>query len=109
MDAHEFGILPKTPEHGERYDTYDAKTYDCISIPDEDLYPLLWDMEVLSCYSHTVDIPCHGLVYCGITLIPPTAAREMLWMTKPHPALAPLTVLLDKAEKENRFVIHYGL
>ncbi len=109
MAVHEFGLMDKAPMRGERYDTYEPRRYHCISVDDSYIEGRLWDFQILPTYAHTVDFPWGGLCYCGVTLIPPHAAREMRWMVCTDAALASLTALLDTADRENKWVIHYGL
>ena len=35
MAKHEFGIMPKAPRYGERYDRYEPEKYACISVDDD--------------------------------------------------------------------------
>ena len=41
MAKHEFGILPRDPRLGERYDAYEPERYGCVSVDDAWLEPLL--------------------------------------------------------------------
>lgn len=109
MAKHEFGMMPVPPVHGVRYDTYEPDRYSCISVDDDLIAGRMEDFSVLPCYAHTTDRPWQGLCYCGITLIPPHAAREMVWMVCTEPALDALTALLRTADRENKWIIHYGL
>ena len=109
MAKHEFALMDHVPQAGVRYDAYEADHMCCVSVDDDAIEPRLRDFLILPCYAHTVDIPTGGLCYCGITLIPPHAAREMRWMVCTDRALDALTALLDTAEKEHKWIIHFGL
>lgn len=109
MAKHEFGFMDRAPQSGERYDSYEPDRYHCISIDDSHIEGRLSDFDVLPSYAHTVDIPCGGLCYCGITLIPPHAAGEMARMVCNDPAFDELTAMLKQADCENKWIIHFGL
>ena len=109
MAKHEFALMDHVPMPGVRYDAYEAEHLHCVCVHDDFIEGRLQDFEILPCYAHTVDIPIHGLCYCGITLIPPHAAREMRWMVFCEPAFADLVTMLDEAERENKWIIHYGI
>ena len=109
MAKHEFELLARAPLHGERYDAYEPDTASCVSVDDAHIERRMWLFDDLSCYAHALDVPYKGLVYCGITLIPPHSANEMYWMIHTDDAMKDLAVLLLRAAEENRYVIHYGL
>ena len=109
MAVHEFGIMPEAPVHGRRFDEYEPGGYRCMSVDDAFIEHRLWDFLILPCYAHSVDIPCAGLCDCGVTLIPPHAAREMFWMVHTDRHLAALAELLARAGRENKWIIHFGL
>lgn len=109
MARHEFGIMQIPPKSGERYDEYEPEKYHCISVDDDFIEPLTWKVSDIDCYAHTVDIPMKGLAYCGITLIPPESLSEFISISGEDEKLAELTKLMLEAQKQNKFVIHYGL
>ena len=109
MAAHEFGILPRAPESGEWYDTYEPEKYHCICVDDGWIGPLLEKLADVDVFWHTPDRPERGLAYCGITLIPPRSIPAVLAALEGIDEMAPLRALLCQAEAEGRFVIHYGL
>lgn len=109
MAKHQFGIMETPPQKGVRYDEYEPEKYACTDIDDdfiEILCPML--MEV-STYYHTLDKPGYNLAYCGVTLIPPQSSALISDIIADNSDLQSLKILLDKAVKENKFVIHYGL
>ena len=109
MSRHEFGTMRIAPEKGIRYDRYEPQKYNCISVDDDDLMPLLERLGRIRCYWHTLDRPEFGLAYCGITLIPPESLDVFLEAVWDQPALSDLAALLKQAEGTQSFVIHFGI
>ena len=109
MPRHEFGIMPAPPGPGTRYDEYEPERYGCIPVEDDDLLPRLPRLDGLACFWHTPDRPGRGLAYCGVTLIPPEALAEFADALEGEPKLSALAALLDRARREGRYVIHFGL
>lgn len=111
MAKHEFGIFETGPEPSKRYDEYSIEKYDCIAVRDDYIEPLLEELNVLETYIHTLSCPGKGLVYYGITLIPPSSLPEF----KKIIDLAGLTELqvlskkIDEALQRYKFMIHYGI
>ena len=109
MAKHEFGIMKHNPKPSVRYDAYEPQKYNCISVDDdfiEQIAPRLNDVEF---YWHSLDMPAKGLAYCGVTLIPPTSMEHMTEAIEPIDELSNLAQLLQKAQSENKWVIHFGL
>ena len=109
MAKHEFGILPRDPRPGERYDAYEPERYGCVSVDDAWLEPLLEKLADIPTYWHALDRPETGLAYCGVTLIPPASIPAFLAALEAAETPPPLRALLERARAEGRFVIHYGL
>ena len=109
MAKHEFGILPRDPRLGERYDAYEPERYGCVSVDDAWLEPLLEKLADIPAYWHALDRPEKGLAYCGVTLIPPASVPVLLAALEAAETPPPLRALLERAQAEGRFVIHYGL
>ena len=107
--THEFGLMPDIPQSGERYDSYEPWEYDAISIHDEYIEPLLSQLNTIDMFWHTLDVPGKGLAYCGITLIPPSVHCDVLKIIRPKAGLEQLTELVEKAAKEEKYIIHFGL
>lgn len=109
MPSHEFGIMPKKPEHGQRYDEYKPEKYHCIGVHDIFLQPLLHRIAALDFFWHSLDVPGKGLAYYGITLIPPQSHAELISIIGCTDGLAQLRALLATALAENKYVIHFGI
>jgi len=110
MANHEFGIMSVAPQHGERFDSYAPWNYDdVISVDDDDIEPVLDELSKIKMYAHTIDVPCSGLVHCGITLIPPSEMDAFIEIAASSEALAPLKGLLIKAKEQRKYIIHFGL
>ena len=109
MLTHEFGIMPKAPGPGERFDCYEPKKYRCVSVPDEAIEPLLEAFRCGKTYWHTLDRPELGLANWGITLIPPETLDAYLAIVWKKPGLTELAALFVKAKTSDSFVIHFGI
>ena len=88
MAKHEFGIMNKAPSQDENYNSYEPQKYDCISVDDDYIQPLLDSLSELKCFWHSLARPELNLTYTGT---------------------GELKELLIKAKEKNKFVIHYGL
>ena len=109
MAVHEFGIMAEEPAKGQRYEEYEPKKYHCIAVRDEEIERLLPETMGLEFCWHTVDCPGKGLVYTGITLIPPATLPMLRQIVRRQRNMAELAALLKRAERENKWVIHYGI
>lgn len=109
MPKHEFGIMKNAPKQHERFDVYAPEKYDCISINDAYIEPLLEKFSQLPCFWHTLERPEKNLAYYGITLIPPSSLNMLLDILEGADGTEELKKLLMEAEKENQFVIHFGI
>ncbi len=109
MAKHEFGLMPRAPLAGERYDVYEPYRYHCITVDDEIIEKLCRKTADIKVYWHTLDCPAKGLAYCGITLIPPETAGELLAAADGISQLAALRKLLRQARRQSRFMIHFGI
>ena len=109
MAKHEFGIMKVTPKLNERYDTYEPEKYDCISIDDDFIEPLLDKLAQIDCYWHTLNQPGSGLEYCGISLIPPSSLEQFVVLLDGTIGTDGLKSLLLRAKTEGKYVIHFGI
>ena len=108
MAKHEFEIMESAPVSGKRYDGYEPKKYNCISV-DDDYIEAIEQLLIFDSFCHTIDIPMNGLNYIGITLIPPKSLDEFLTVICDSAEYAELRNLLIEAKGRNKYVIHYGL
>jgi hypothetical protein len=109
MPKHEFGIIQSEPIKGVRFDQYEPEKYNCISIDDDYIEPILSELSDLDFYWHTVDIPGKGLAYWGVTLIPPKSIDSIIDKIIHITELSLLMKLLLKAKVDNKYVIHFGI
>ncbi|MCI7499223.1 MAG: hypothetical protein SOT68_01645 [Oscillospiraceae bacterium] len=109
MAKHEFGIMQNSPKSGKRYDKYEPQEYNCISVDDDYIEPILSDFDNIDFFWHSIDVPEKGLCYCGITLVPPTSMQAFISVIDGNKHLSELKMIMQKAFDENKWVIHYGL
>ncbi len=109
MAKHEFGIMDAIPVSGVRFDAYEPEQYNCIAIDDTYIEEIIGFLAGLECFWHSLDMPAKGLAYCGITLIPPGSAAEFADVIAQVPQLERLSQLLQKAQNEGKFIIHFGI
>lgn len=109
MPKHSFGIMQTAPKTGKRYDNYTPEKYNCISVDDVYILPLLEKLRGVQCFWHTLDRPEFGLAYYGITLIPPESLNAIIEMIWHNPNLSDLMALFVEAENTKKYVIHFGI
>ena len=109
MAKHEFGIMQEAPKKGRRYDKYEPQKYNCISVNDDYLEPVVAQLDDIDFFWHTTDVPGKGIAYTGITLIPPASMPEFRAVIENIRELSELKTLLQKAWWDNKWVIHYGI
>ncbi|MGL5713780.1 MAG: hypothetical protein ACRCX2_12225, partial [Paraclostridium sp.] len=80
-------------------------------VDDDFIEPILMELESIEFYWHSLDIKGKGLAYCGITLIPPESIASMIKILLMQDRLEynELISLLNKAEQEGKYVIHFGI
>ncbi len=109
MANHEFGIMNVKPKPNKRYDTYEPEKYDCISVHDDYIEPLLEKLSVVDCFWHTLDRPEKSLAYYGVTLIPPSSFNEIIEILEGTDGTEELRNLILKAKQKDKFIIHFGI
>ena len=109
MAKHEFGIMDMAPTLEQEYNKYNPEKYNCISVRDEEIEPLLKEFSVIPCYWHSLKRKERGLAYYGITIIPPYSLKEFISVIDSKAQFHELKDLLQKADKENKYVIHFGI
>ena len=101
--------MQNPPKQGIRYDKYEPQKYNCISVDDVYLEDIVSYFNHIDFYWHTLDIKGKGLEYCGITLIPPKSLSEFINVIYDIDGLYELRLISEKALKENKWIIHFGL
>ena len=101
--------MPDAPLKGKRYDDYEPEKYNCISVDDIYLENIVSSFDHIDFYWQTLDIKEKGIAYCGVTLIPPTSQKAFINVISEIYGLETLVRLIEKASRENKWVIHYGL
>ena len=101
--------MQKAPKKGTQYDEYESHKYNCIAVDDDYVEAINADLNKIDFHWHTLDVRGKGLAYCGITLIPPCAIESFIEVIKDIPALSELKILSEKALKQNKWLIHFGL
>ena len=109
MAMHEFGIMNNAPRQNGRYDAYEPKKYDCISVHDDYIEPLLEKLSSVDCFWHTLSRPEKNLAYYGVTLIPPSSLNRFIEILEGTVGTEELIDLLSKAKEEDKYVIHFGI
>lgn len=109
MAKHNFGIMQTAPKKGKRFDNYTPEEYNCISVADDDILPLLERLRDVKFFWHTLDRPEFGLAYYGITLIPPESFSDIIEIIWHNPNLSDLMALLVEAGDTKKYVIHFGI
>ena len=109
MAKHEFGIMQDAPIMGKRYDKYEPQKYNCISVDDIYLEDIVGNFNHIDFYWHTLDVKGKGLAYCGVTLIPPSSIKAFVEVIEDVYGLSELKELMERALKESKWIIHYGL
>ncbi len=111
MARHEFGIIDRVLSEKDNFQSYEPEKYGCITIDDDYIENLMPSFDDIPTFFHRLTWQETGLNYIGITLIPPSSCgrfSKILKDTK-NSVYDSLCTLFDTAEKENKFVIHYGL
>lgn len=111
MARHEFGIMQHLPRGDEDFVGYEPQKYGCINIDDDYIEALMPSFNHIPTFYHRLTQQETGLNYIGITLIPPKScgALSEVFKAQKNSVYNELCSLLDLAEKEQKFVIHYGL
>lgn len=97
------------PEPEQKYEEYEPEKYDCIAVNDKCIQALIEKLKSITCYWHGLDRPESGLAYYGITLISPESMAEVIEVVRSVPEMRRLMEMLVMAERERKFVIHFGV
>lgn len=109
MAVHEFGILEEAPLHGERFDANAPQKRGCIAVDNGYLENEIQRFMNIDTFCHGIDIPYKGLVFSGITIIPPESLDEFLSATNCLEGMDALRMLIKRAKEQKRYMIHYGI
>lgn len=103
--------MPKPPELSKRYDDYEPGKYNCISVNDDLIEPVLIDLQAVKCYWHTLQRPEKGLAYYGITLIPPESMPSLtaVLSMRNNKDYSQLLKLIRQAGETGKYIIHFGI
>jgi len=112
----EFGIIEQIDFEKDYSESYEPESYDCIAI-DDDLYITDWwdKLILLKTYFHCMSRPDFSLARWGITIIPPEslpAFQQIVledYRINTDNNLVLLADKIQKAIKENKHMIHYGV
>lgn len=114
MPKHQFGIIEAIKQDKD-YSVYEPKKYNSISIDDDIVEVFCEKLNEMGTYFHELKRPEFGLAYCGVTLIPPSSLsflREVILNEQQcngSKDLRKLLLLIDKAIKEKKYIIHFGI
>ncbi len=97
------------PFPGEEFVDYEPVKYHCIAVEDDDLAVVVQPLRAVRCYWHSMRRPEWGLALWGITLIQPEALPAFIEIVCREKRLDALAALLRQAEREGKFVIHFGI
>lgn len=109
MAKHTFGIMEEAPTAQQKFLHYELENYRSVDVNDRYIEPLLKELSTMMCYWHSLNRKELGLCYCGITLIPPESLDMFISAVMGNKRLEELCSLLLDAQREKRFVIHFGI
>lgn len=110
MASHEFGVMKRSPGPGEAYEEYDLSLCGDRALVEDDRVCDLWEyFGSIPCFWHSLQRPAQGLAYTGITLIPPSSAKELLDKLPWTEDLSALRRILRSAGETGHYVIHFGM
>lgn len=109
MAFHCFGLMPRPPQEGERFDRFEPENYGCIRVHDDLISDVLPALNAAETFWHTTDVSGRGLDEAGITLIPPDSASVMAQAIKDRQEISELTGLLNTACRTQTWLIHFGI
>ena len=109
MLKHQFGLMMADLEPEQIFEEYEPDKYDCIAVDDEYVQAVAEKLAGVRVYWHSLDRPESGLAYHGITLIPPESMAEVIEAVRDVPEMRRLMEMLVVAERERKFVIHFGV
>lgn len=109
MAKHGFGIMDEEPTKEQNFIHYEPEKYRYVEVNDIYIEPILPDLKIMQCFWHSLNRRELGLCYCGITLIPPESLEVFLSAIIGRAHTEDLASLLLEAQREKKFVIHFGI
>ncbi len=111
MAKHEFGIMQNNPASEERFDSYEPQKYNCISVDDDFMEPIMTELQSIDCYWHSLQRAEKGLAYCGITLIQPESMELFIsiLLLQNKEEYSKLICLANQARENKKYLIHFGI
>lgn len=110
MTFHEFGVMKRAPAWEEMYEKYDLSLCGETAAVEDDEVNTLWEhFGSIPCFWHSLQRPTQGLAYTGITLIPPSSAKNLLDRLPQQDQLCSLKGVLHSAWEKGCYVIHFGI
>ena len=92
------------------YEKYDLSLCEETAAVEDDEVDALWEyFGSIPCFWHSLQRPAQGLTYTGITLIPPSSAKNLLDRLPQQEQLQPLWSVLHSAWEKGCYVIHFGI
>ena len=111
----EFGII-KQLNFDKDYSEYQPEKYDCIAIDDDEYINDWWDkLLLIKTYFDSMSRPEYALARWGVTIIPPESLPAFQQIVledrriNKDDNLVELVNKINKAIKENKHMIHYGV
>lgn len=106
---HEFAIV-----ENKYIEDYDLQRHHYIYVDDEVILKILKRLKIMKTYSHSLNRPDFGLIYWGITLIPPESLalfQDVILTVKndENDEISLLAAMVSEAIEKQAYIIHYGI
>ena len=112
----EFGIILHIDFEKDYSKSYEPENYDCIAIDDDIYITDWWDkLILLKTYFNCLSNPEFALSRWGVTIIPPQSLPTLQKIVledhriNSDDNLVKLANKINRAIKENKYMIHYGI
>ena len=102
--------MKKVPALEEMYEKYDLSLCgETAAVEDDEVHALWEHFGSIPCFWHSLQRPAQGLAYTGITLIPPSSAKNLLDRLLQQEQRCSLKGILHDAWEKGCYVIHFGI
>lgn len=106
---HEFTIV-----ENKYIEDYDLQRHHCVCVDDTVILKILKRLKIMKTYSHSLNRPDFGLIYWGITLIPPTSLalfQDVILTVKidENNEIPLLVAMISEAIEKQAYIVHYGI